>query len=51
MIDVLVNNAGTILRKSAAEHPDRYWDEVIETNLNAQFVISREIGKRMVERG
>src|SRR6185503_5729171 len=27
------------------------WDEVIETNLNAQFFISREIGKRMVERG
>jgi 2-deoxy-D-gluconate 3-dehydrogenase len=50
-IDILVNNAGTILRKPAAEHPDEYWDEVIETNLNAQFFISREIGKRMVERG
>ena len=50
-IDILVNNAGTILRKPAAEHPDEYWDEVIETNLNAQFLISREIGKRMVERG
>ncbi len=50
-IDILVNNAGTILRKPAAEHPDEYWDTVIETNLNAQFVLSREIGKRMVERG
>jgi 2-deoxy-D-gluconate 3-dehydrogenase len=50
-IDILVNNAGTILRKPAAEHPDDYWNEVIETNLNAQFLISREIGKRMVERG
>jgi len=50
-IDILVNNAGTILRKPAAEHPDEYWDQVIETNLNAQFLISREIGKRMVERG
>jgi 2-deoxy-D-gluconate 3-dehydrogenase len=49
--DILVNNAGTILRKPAAEHPDEYWDEVIETNLNSQFLISREIGKRMVERG
>jgi 2-deoxy-D-gluconate 3-dehydrogenase len=51
VIDILVNNAGTILRKPAAEHPDEYWDEVIETNLNSQFVISREIGKRMVEQG
>jgi 2-dehydro-3-deoxy-D-gluconate 5-dehydrogenase len=50
-IDILVNNAGTILRKPAAEHPDEYWDEVLETNLSAQFLISREIGKRMVERG
>jgi 2-deoxy-D-gluconate 3-dehydrogenase len=51
VIDILVNNAGTILRKPAAEHPDEYWDQVIETNLNSQFVISREIGKRMLERG
>jgi 2-deoxy-D-gluconate 3-dehydrogenase len=51
VIDILVNNAGTILRKPAAEHPDEMWDEIIETNLNSQFVISREIGKRMIERG
>ena len=49
-IDILVNNAGTILRKPAAEHPDDYWDTVIEVNLNAQFVLSREIGKEMVSR-
>jgi 2-deoxy-D-gluconate 3-dehydrogenase len=51
VIDILVNNAGTILRKPAAEHPDDYWDTVIETNLNAQFVLSREIGKDMLARG
>jgi len=51
IIDILVNNAGTILRKPAAEHPDEYWDEVIETNLSSQFLLSREIGKRMLERG
>lgn len=50
-IDILVNNAGTILREPAANHPDEYWDKVIEVNLNAQFVLSREIGKRMVQRG
>jgi 2-dehydro-3-deoxy-D-gluconate 5-dehydrogenase len=50
-IDILVNNAGTVQRKPAAEHPDEYWDQIIETNLNSQFVISREIGKTMVARG
>ena len=49
-IDILVNNAGTILRKPAAEHPDEYWDEVIQTNLSSQFLLSRELGKRMLER-
>jgi 2-deoxy-D-gluconate 3-dehydrogenase len=51
VIDILVNNAGSILRKPAAEHPDEYWDAILETNLNAQFVLSREIGKEMLERG
>ncbi len=50
-IDILVNNAGTIMRAPAAEHSDESWDEVIEVNLNAQFVLSREIGKEMVARG
>ena len=50
-IDILINNAGTILRKPALEHPDEYWDRVIEVNLSAQFVLSREIGKGMVARG
>lgn len=50
-IDILINNAGNILRKPAAEHPDEYWDKIIDINLNAQFIITREIGKRMVEQG
>jgi 2-dehydro-3-deoxy-D-gluconate 5-dehydrogenase len=51
VIDILVNNAGTIFRAPAAEYPDEAWDRLIEINLNAQFVLSREIGKRMLERG
>lgn len=51
VIDIVVNNAGTIQRKPAAEHPDEMWDEVIETNLNAAWVISRRIGQAMLERG
>ncbi|KHA50894.1 SDR family oxidoreductase [Sulfitobacter geojensis] len=49
--DILINNAGTIRRAPAAEHGDDIWDEVIEVNLSAQFVLSREIGRGMVERG
>lgn len=49
--DILVNNAGTIRRAPAAEHPDALWDEVIEVNLSAQFVLSREIGGAMASRG
>lgn len=49
--DILINNAGTIRRKPAAEHEDALWDEVIETNLSAQFVVSREIGRGMIKRG
>ena len=50
-IDILVNNAGIILRAPAAEHSDEYWDRVIEVNLNAQFILAREIGKHMLARG
>ncbi|GAB5552940.1 MAG: 2-dehydro-3-deoxy-D-gluconate 5-dehydrogenase KduD [Saprospiraceae bacterium] len=49
--DILVNNAGTILRQPAAEHSDLYWDKVIEVNQNAQFILSREIGHDMINRG
>lgn len=50
-IDILINNAGTILRAPAAEHGDDLWDNVIDVNLNSQFILSREIGKEMVSRG
>ena len=50
-VDILINNAGTIMRAPAVEHSDEYWDKVIEVNLNAQFVLSREFGKEMVARG
>lgn len=51
VIDILVNNAGTIMRKPAAEHLDEYWDTVLALNLDAPFILAREIGKKMIERG
>lgn len=49
--DILVNNAGTIKRQPAAEHSDENWFEVINVNLNSQFILSREIGAAMLARG
>lgn len=50
-IDILVNNAGTIIRKPAIDHSDEYWDKVVEVNLNAQFVLTREIARTMKNKG
>lgn len=50
-IDVLVNNAGTIKRRPAAEHGDDWWDEVLEVNLSSVFRLSRAIGAHMLARG
>ncbi len=50
-VDILVNNAGTILRKPAAEFPDEYWDQTIEIDLNAQWILAREFGRDMLARG
>ncbi len=39
------------MRKPAVEHPDEYWDKIMEVNLSSHFVLTREIGKDMVARG
>nr|WP_294990085.1 SDR family NAD(P)-dependent oxidoreductase [uncultured Sediminibacterium sp.] len=51
VIDILINNAGTIMRMPAAEHPDEYWDKVMSINLDAPFILAREIGSSMLQRG
>ncbi|HZG89844.1 MAG TPA: SDR family oxidoreductase [Pseudonocardia sp.] len=50
-IDILVNNAGTVRRAPAAEHSDEDFDHVLAVNLASQFVLAREVGRRMLERG
>jgi 2-deoxy-D-gluconate 3-dehydrogenase len=50
-IDILVNNAGTIRRAPAVDHGDDLWQTVIDVNLTAPFILSRELGRAMVERG
>ncbi|PJI84847.1 2-dehydro-3-deoxy-D-gluconate 5-dehydrogenase KduD [Luteimicrobium subarcticum] len=50
-LDVLVNNAGTIRRAPAAEHPTAWWDEVVAVNLDAVWHLSQAAGRHMLARG
>jgi len=50
-VDVLVLNAGTIRRAPAARHSDADWDHVLAVNLTAPFLLARELGRHMLERG
>ena len=50
-IDTLVNVAGVNRRKPALEITDDDYDFVVDINLRGAFVMSREVGRHMVERG
>jgi len=45
-IDVLVNNAGCSWFAPAEDYPDAGWRKVMSLNLDAQFFLAREVGKR-----
>jgi 2-dehydro-3-deoxy-D-gluconate 5-dehydrogenase len=49
-IDILINNAGIILRDPAVNHTDEEWDRVLSVNLDAPFILTREFGKEMLAR-
>jgi 2-dehydro-3-deoxy-D-gluconate 5-dehydrogenase len=50
-IDILVNNAGLIRRGPTTEQPFTAWREVLDTNLDAVFVLTRTLGSGMLRRG
>jgi 2-deoxy-D-gluconate 3-dehydrogenase len=50
-IDVLVNNAGTAIRKLAPEITEADWDVIFGTNLKGPFFLTQAIGQHMVARG
>ena len=50
-IDILINNAGSIHRQAALEHSYEAWDRVLAVNLDAPFLLAREFGRGMVDRG
>ncbi|HVC02919.1 MAG TPA: SDR family oxidoreductase [Steroidobacteraceae bacterium] len=51
-IDILLNNAGATWGAPAEDYPDEAWDKVMRLNVDAVFVLSREVGKRcMIAQG
>jgi len=50
-VDILVNNGGTIRRTPVAQHSDEDFDHVLDVNMRTAFVLSREVGRGMLERG
>ena len=49
-IDILVNNSGLVNRSNFLEHSSEQWDETIEADLTAPFLITKAVSKQMVER-
>lgn len=47
-IDVLVNNAGINMKKPLLEVSDDEFQQVLHTNVNAVFAITREVARHMV---
>ncbi len=50
-IDVLVNNAGIPLNKTALETTPAEWENVIATNVNGTFFMSQAYARGRIERG
>lgn len=50
-IDILVNNAGIQRRSPAAEFAEQDWDDVVQVNLKAVWMLAQAAGRHMLERG
>lgn len=49
-IDILVNNAAVVTRKSAQDHTEEDWDENMNTNLKGLFFCCQLVSRHMIER-
>jgi len=50
-VDVLVNNAGVTLRRTALEVTPEEWQEVLTVNLKGTFFMSQQMGRQLVAAG
>lgn len=50
-IDILVNNAGIIRRAPFLDFPEKDWDDVMNLNIRAVFLLSQTAARQMVSHG
>lgn len=50
-LDILINNAGIIRRAPVLEFSEKDWDDVMQINLKAVFLLSQTAGRVMVKQG
>jgi 2-deoxy-D-gluconate 3-dehydrogenase len=50
-IDILINNAGIIIRYPARDYPVDDWKSVIDVNLTGAFIMAQSVGRLMLEQG
>jgi 2-deoxy-D-gluconate 3-dehydrogenase len=50
-VNILVNNAGVIRRGEIVEFPESQWDETLELNLTAAYLLSQAAGRLMLDKG
>ncbi|MFC1798313.1 SDR family NAD(P)-dependent oxidoreductase [Thermodesulfobacteriota bacterium] len=50
VIDILVNSAGINRPQKAEDVSEQNWDDVMELNLKALFLVCREAGREMIKR-
>jgi 2-deoxy-D-gluconate 3-dehydrogenase len=50
-IDILVNSAGTAIRRPATEVSVEDWDKVMNVNMTGTFLFSRAVARGMIARG
>ncbi|WP_323767838.1 2-dehydro-3-deoxy-D-gluconate 5-dehydrogenase KduD [Marinovum sp.] len=50
-LDILVNNAGIIRRANSEDYTEADWDDVMDVNLKAVFLMCQAFGKAAIARG
>ena len=50
-IDILVNAAGTIVRKTGEEIPIEEWQKVMDVNVRGVFICCQAVGRVMIKQG
>lgn len=50
-VDILINVAGTNIRKRFAAYTPEEYERILRTNLHGLFALTQKVGARMVERG